>query len=54
MRVKLTNAEVQHLRTLLSSFRDVLEGYPEVVTNRQEEHLLVAEEIMSEDSSIRH
>lgn len=44
--MELTRAEIFHLKATLSDYRDVLESYPEVVTDRQEEQLLVAEEIL--------
>jgi hypothetical protein len=43
--MKLTRAEWEHLQRTLSDYRDVVNSYPEVITNRQEEQLLIVEEI---------
>lgn len=43
----LTRAEVEHLKAALSDYRDLIESYPETVTNRQEDRLLIAEEILA-------
>lgn len=48
--MKLTRAEVEHLKRALTDYREAVESYPEVVTQRQEDNLLIAEEILREDS----
>lgn len=50
----LTRSEWEHFLTALSDYRDVVNSYPEVITNRQEDALLVAEEIVREHTDTRH
>ena len=49
---KLTPCEVIHIRTALAHYRELIESYPELVTNRIEERLLIAEEIINHEDSM--
>lgn len=48
--MKLTLCEVQHIKDTLNEYSSLIEGYPEVVTDREEDQLKIAQEIMREDS----
>ncbi len=48
--MKLTKAEVQHVRKALEEYEYLISQYPEIVTNEQEDELKIAQEIMGEDT----
>jgi hypothetical protein len=48
--MKLTKAEVQHIRAALGEYRYLITQYPEIVTNDQDDQLKIAQEIVREDS----
>ena len=48
--MELRMIDLVHLKQALADYREVIESYPEVVTDRQEDTLLIAEEILSEDT----
>ena len=50
----LTKAEIQHVKAALDEYAYLVEQYPEIVTNRQEDQLKIAQEIMREDSNRGH
>lgn len=39
----------EHLKRVIADYRDVVDSYPEVITSRKEDQLLIAEEIVNED-----
>lgn len=47
----LTKAEILHVRRALKTFRDLIESYPELVTNKIEERLDIAMEIMYNENT---
>ena len=48
--MELRMIDLSHLKQALKDYRDVVDTYPEVVTDRQEEELLIAEEILRENT----
>jgi hypothetical protein len=48
---KLTQCEVQHIKSALDNYGFLISVYPEVVTNKEEDQLKVAQEIMNEDAT---
>lgn len=49
--MKLTRAEVDHIRKALTDYSEMIESYPEVVTDRQEDQLMVAMEIITNENT---
>lgn len=47
----LTKCEVIHIRAALDNYEYLISVYPEVVTDREEDQLKIAKEIMHEDST---
>jgi hypothetical protein len=45
--MKLTRAEREHIRKALADYYDIVSTYPEVVTDRQEDQLMIAVEIIT-------
>ena len=47
----LTPAEVEHIKKALEDYTDIVSTYPEVITNKQEDRLLIAVEIMTNENT---
>lgn len=48
--MRLTKAEIEHIQRALSQTEHLLFEYPEIFTDRTEDQLKVALEIMNEDT----
>ena len=50
---KLSKAEVLHVKEALEDYHDLLCGYPEVTTQRKEDNLKIALEIINNENTVR-
>jgi hypothetical protein len=48
----LSRAEYLHVKEALEDYRDLLRGYPEVTTQRKEDNLKIALEILTNENPL--